>query len=110
MLTEMGGVLDKLAVDGEAVERNLRAGGGTQCAERIMMSLAGKLGRQAAHEILREHAGAGAGGFVAALKGDARVAGVLSGAELDALLDPATYVGLAPSIVEQVVAAFGQRA
>ena len=109
MLTEMAGVLGKLAVDEEAVARNLAAGGGTQCAERIMMALAGKLGRQAAHEILREHAGRGAGGFVAALKGDARVSAALSAAELDALLDPATYVGLAPAIVQQVVAAYGQK-
>jgi adenylosuccinate lyase len=107
MLTEMGGVLAKLAVDEGAVERNLQAGGGTQCAERVMMSLAGKLGRQEAHEILREHAGAGVGGFVAALKADARVASALSAQELEALLDPRTYIGLAPSIVEQVVAAYG---
>ena len=46
---------------------------------------------------------------MAALKGDARVSAALSAAELDALLDPATYVGLAPAIVEQVVAAYGQK-
>ena len=44
-----------------------------------------------------------------ALKGDARVAGALSAAELDALLDPATYIGLAPAIVQQVVEAFGAK-
>jgi len=105
MLSEMGGVLSKLAVDEESVRRNLNAGGGRQCAERVMMALAGKLGRQEAHEILREHAGGA--DFVAALKGDSRVAAALTSAELDALLDPATYVGLAPRIVEGVLKSHG---
>lgn len=105
MLTEMLGVLRKLTVDEAAVERNLRAGGGAQCAERVMMALAGKLGRQEAHEILRLHAGSG--DFVRALKADARVAAVLSTEALDALLEPATYVGLAPVITAAVVASHG---
>jgi adenylosuccinate lyase len=106
ILTEMGGVLGKLAVDEAAVAENLHAGGGRQCAERIMMALAGALGRQVAHEILKAHAGAP--DFVAALKGDARVTGALPGGKLDELLDPTTYVGLAPAVVSKVVAAFGR--
>jgi adenylosuccinate lyase len=105
ILSEMDGVLSKLHVDVESVDRNLRSGGGKQLAERIMMSLAGKLGRQAAHEILRVHASSD--DFVKALKGDARVAAALTEAELDALLDPTTYVGLAPAVVESVIAKFG---
>jgi adenylosuccinate lyase len=105
ILSEMDGVLSKLHVDVESVDRNLRSGGGKQLAERIMMSLAGKLGRQAAHEILRVHASSD--DFVKALMGDARVAAALTEAELDALLDPTTYVGLAPAVVESVIAKFG---
>jgi adenylosuccinate lyase len=71
-----------------------------------MLALAGTLGRQVAHEILKAHAGAP--DFVAALKGDTRVAGALPGAKLDELLDPTTYVGLAPLVVSKVVAAFGR--
>ena len=106
MLTEMAGVLTKLAVDEAAVARNLHAGGGRQCAERVMLALAGKLGRQAAHEILKQHAGAE--DFVAALKADARVAGAL-GDGIDALLDPETYVGLSEEIVRDVLAAFAPK-
>ena len=72
-----------------------------------MMALADKLGRQAAHEILRQHAAER--DFVGALKSDARISGVLSSAELDLLLDPSTYVGLAPTIVDAVVEKFGVR-
>ncbi len=107
ILTEMAAVLRKLAVDEEAVERNLRSGGGRNLSERIMMALASKLGRQTAHEILRTHAGSS--DFVAALKADASVASALSSAELDALLEPSTYVGLAPQIVEAVLSSHGKR-
>jgi adenylosuccinate lyase len=108
ILLEMSKVLAVLHVDEAAVDRNLRSGGGTQLAERIMMALAGKLGRQTAHEILRTHAGSE--DFVGALRGDARIRGALEESELDALLDPTTYIGLAPEVVDSVVAAFGVRA
>jgi len=100
--TEMAKVLAVVTVDEEAVRTNLHAGGGRQVAERIMIALTDKLGRQTAHEILRTHAAAD--DFVAALKGDAAVTGALTIAELDALLDPTTYIGLAPTIVDAVVA------
>lgn len=106
ILLEMAKVLAALHVDGDAVARNLAAGGGTQLAERIMMAIAGALGRQEAHEILRTHAGAA--DFVGALRADARIAAALPPGELDALLDPATYVGIAPAVVDRVVARFGE--
>lgn len=108
ILLEMTKVLAAVVVDEEMVAKNLHAGGGKQLAERIMMALAGKLGRQAAHEILRRHTSAD--DFVGALKGDDRIASVLSPAELDALLDPSTYIGLAPTIVDSVVARCGEGA
>lgn len=108
ILTEMHKILSVLNVDEEAVSRNLHSGGGKQVAERIMMALAHKLGRQTAHEILRVHASAE--DFVAALQGDERVASALSEEELLKLLDPTTYVGLAPSVVDSVVAKFGPAA
>lgn len=105
MLLEMQKVLAALSVDEAAVARNLHSGGGKQLAERIMMALAGKIGRQVAHELLRELASSAE--FVAALRADARVAAALSPAELDELLKPESYVGLCPSIVTEVVEAFG---
>ncbi len=105
ILTEMRSILAALVVDEAAVAANLHSGGGKQLAERIMMALAGKIGRQAAHEILRVHAAAP--DFVAALKGDGRVTEALPGGQLDALLDPATYIGIAPAVVDRVVREFG---
>ena len=105
ILLEMAKVLSVLHVDTDKVQANLMSGGGTQLAERIMMSLAGKLGRQTAHEILRQHTANA--DFVGALRADERVSSVLSPSELDSLLDPTTYTGLAPVIVERVVDKFG---
>lgn len=105
MLTEMAKILAVLHVDEPAVARNLAAGGGRQLAERIMMALASKTGRQEAHEILRTTAAAP--DFVAALRADARIAAAFSPADLDALLDPTTYIGSAPAAVDRIVAEFG---
>ena len=91
MLCEMAKILAALHVDAPAVARNLGAGGGRQLAERIMLALGAKAGRQVAHEVLRAHAAAP--DFVAALRGDARVTAAVTPAELDALLDPTTYIG-----------------
>lgn len=107
-LQEMKAILAVLTVDEAAVAANLHAGGGKQLAERVMMALAPALGRQAAHEILRTHAGAA--DFVAALKADERVVGALGAARLDELLNPETYIGLAPSIVDAVVRSHGMPA
>lgn len=105
ILLEMHKVLAVVTVDEEAVHRNLHAGGGRQLAERIMMALAGKLGRQAAHEILRKHTAAD--DFIGALKADERIAAALTPGELDDLLDPSTYIGLAPERVDAIVAECG---
>jgi hypothetical protein len=105
MQEEMAKILAALHVDAPAVARNLGAGGGRQLAERIMLALGAKAGRQVAHEVLRAHAAAP--DFVAALRGDARVAAAVTPAELDALLDPTTYIGSAPAAVDRIVAAYG---
>ena len=94
-----------LTVDVESVERNLQLMGGKQLSERIMIACAHKLGRQEAHEILRTYAGRS--DFVQALHSDARIASVMSKEELTSLLDPHTYIGLAPSIVTSIVAKYG---
>ena len=108
ILTEMVKILRVLHVDADSVRANLHAGGGAQVAERIMMALADRLGRQEAHEILRLHTSAPV--FVDAVRGDARITAVLGAARLDELLDPATYVGLAPEVVDDIVREFGVHA
>ena len=72
----MSQILSLLVVDTESVERNLRLLGGKQLSERIMIACAHKLGRQTAHEILRQYAPRP--DFVAALESDERIASAMS--------------------------------
>ena len=98
-------ILALLVVDTESVERNLRLLGGKQLSERIMIACAHKLGRQTAHEILRQYAPRP--DFVAALESDERIASAMTKEELQQLLNPHTYIGLAPQIVDKIVATYG---
>ena len=86
---------------------NLDLLGGFLLSERVMFVLSGKIGKQTAHELVYEVAMRGIDQgttFEQALTADAQVQGALSAQELRALLDPTTYVGLAPEIVDRVLA------
>ena len=98
-------ILSLLVVDAQSVERNLHLLGGKQLSERIMLACSHKLGRQAAHEILRQYAPRP--DFVSALESDERIASAMSKAELHDLLNPHSYIGLAPQIVDRIVATYG---
>src|SRR5215472_14121877 len=107
MLAQMRYVLGGLEVFPEKMRRNLDTLGGFLMSERVMFALADKVGKQSAHEIVYEVAMRGiAQGvpFERALMADAAVRDAIDPQDLAALLDPTTYVGLAPAIVERVVA------
>jgi adenylosuccinate lyase len=95
-----------LRVDVGRMTENLDRLGGLLLSEPIMLRLGGALGRNAAHDLVYEAAMAafeGRGRFRDLLLADARVAAALTAAELDRLLDPAAYTGLAGSFVDAVV-------
>jgi adenylosuccinate lyase len=101
-------VLAGLEVDAGRMRRNLDALGGFLLSERVMFALADKLGKQTAHEVVYDasmHGFAQGITFEQALMGNARVKQALGTEELKSLLDPTTYVGLAPAIVERTLAA-----
>jgi adenylosuccinate lyase len=107
ILAQMKDVLAGLEVNVGKMRRNLDALGGFLLSERVMFALADRLGKQSAHEVVYEASMRGyAQGmtFEQALMEHPRVEGALAAPELDALLDPTTYVGLAPAIVERVLA------
>jgi 3-carboxy-cis,cis-muconate cycloisomerase len=100
-------MVPELEVDAERMLRNLQSTQGLILAEAVSIELARRLGRDAAHHLveqgcrravqqglpLREVLGA-----------DPEVSEVLSPAELDRLLDPAHYLGLAEQWVARAVA------
>ncbi len=100
-------VLEHLVVKPERMRENLDLLGGLLLSERVMFFLAGKLGKQTAHEVVYEaamRAHEQGGTLEAALLRDPRVKGAATPAELAGLLDPTTYVGLAPELVDRALA------
>jgi adenylosuccinate lyase len=106
ILAQTKHILGRLEVHPERMRRNLDVLGGFLMSERVMFALADKIGKQSAHELVYEVAMRGVEQgvtFEQALAADAQIAGAI-GSELKALLDPTTYVGLAPAITERVLA------
>ncbi|MGV6476961.1 adenylosuccinate lyase [Azotobacter vinelandii] len=96
-----------LTVRGAHMEENLYRQRGLLLSEAVMMRLSDALGRQEAHEIVyricmevfeRE------GTLKEALLADPLVGDRLSPEEIDALLDPKAYTGLAGAFVDRVTA------
>jgi 3-carboxy-cis,cis-muconate cycloisomerase len=94
--------LGGLEVDAERMRANLDASGGLVLSERVAVALADRVGRSEAHELVAEAVGAPA--FREALLADPRAA--LSAEELDALLDPTTYLGSAGLFVDRALARY----
>jgi len=106
MLAQMKQILGRLEVHPERMRRNLDVLGGFLLSERIMFALADRIGKQSAHELVYEVAMRGITDgitFEQALLADGRVKEAI-GSELPRLLDPASYVGLAPAITARVLA------
>lgn len=107
MLAQSKYVLGGLVVRADNMRRNLDVLGGFLLSERVMFAIAEKVGKQTAHDLVYEASMRGIEGgmtFEKALFEDARVRAALTDAELRRVLDPTTYVGLAPEIVDRVLA------
>lgn len=107
LLANMHYVLSGLVVNVKAMRRNLDLLGGFLLSERVMFALSDKIGKQTAHELVYEasmHGLEHGMTFEQALMQNEQVRAALTPEELRKLLDPTTYVGLAPQIVDQVLA------
>lgn len=101
-------LLAGLTVRPERMAANLRAIGDLLLSEAVMLKAAEKLGRQTAHELVYRAAMRAYeqnSSLKAELLADPELAGLFTEAELERLLDPAGYLGLAPEIVAEVVGA-----
>ena len=98
--------LEGLELQPQNMRRNLDASGGLIVAEAVMMALGPKLGRQQAHDIVYDCCRRALGGetsFAGALAADTRVSAVLDRTQIDALVDPAAYLGAAPQMVRRLL-------
>ena len=94
-----------MTVDEERMRRNLAASNGQLFSERVMMALAGRVGRQTAHDVVYEASMAAfeAGEHLRdALARDPHVASHLTAAELDALFDLGEINQVAGVFVDRV--------
>ena len=98
LLAKLAHVLEGLEVDEEQMERNLAATGGAIMAEAVMMSLARTIGHEPAHEAVTaasRRAAATGCGLRDSLLDESELVAALAPAELEQLLDPSRYLGLA---------------
>jgi 3-carboxy-cis,cis-muconate cycloisomerase len=100
--------LGGLIVDERRMAENLDISRGLIVAEAVMMGLAGELGRQQAHDVVYDACRlANEKGLTLAdaLSADARVSSRIDRATIERLTRPANYLGLAPAMVDRVLAA-----
>lgn len=99
--------MEGLEVRPEAMAHNLSLTRGLIVAEAVMMGLAPRLGRQHAHDIVYaccRRALDGEHSFTDALLAEPDVAAVFQRAEIEALTDPANYLGAAPEMTRALLA------
>jgi 3-carboxy-cis,cis-muconate cycloisomerase len=106
LLDKLAGVLEGLVVSPERMLANLELTNGAIMAEAVMMALARSIGHEPAREAVTaasRRAAADGSGLREALLSTPSVAAVLAADELDQLLDPSRYLGLAADIAAQGV-------
>jgi 3-carboxy-cis,cis-muconate cycloisomerase len=105
-------VLDGLVVNEARMAANLDMLNGMVMSEAVMMGLAPHLGRNQAHDVVYEACARCADDKLTlreVLLADERISANLSPAQIDAMLDPARYLGSAPAMVDRVLALVRRR-
>lgn len=100
-------ILSGLYVDKEQMRKNLEMGGGLLMSEAVMMGLAPKIGKKKAHDLVYEIAGNAYEKSITlkeALNQDEKVGSLLTSSEIDDLLDPINYTGVASKMIDMVLA------
>ncbi len=100
-------MLGGLVVDEQAMARNLGLTRGLIVAEAVMMGLAPHIGRQEAHDLVYDACrivNENGGRLADVLNAMPEVSRRLDPALIERLTDPANYLGLAPQMVDRVLA------
>jgi 3-carboxy-cis,cis-muconate cycloisomerase len=100
--------LSGLIVDETRMAENLDISRGLIVAEAVMMGLAPQMGRQDAHDVVYDACRSASEKGITladALAADKRVSAHIDRAKIDRLTAPKNYLGLAPQMVDRVLAA-----
>jgi adenylosuccinate lyase len=108
-LSRLAGVIDKLVVYPQAMQRNLDRLGGLHNSQRVLLALTqAGVAREDAYAIVQRNAmkvWEKGGDFLAALKADKDVSSKLSAKELDAMFDLKSYLKQVDTIFARVFGA-----
>jgi len=107
LLTYAESLAKGLVIYPERMKKNLGILRGLMMSEKVMLELGHKVGKQTAHSIIREDSMKAIEedvDFKQVLLEDPRVNQYLSESDIDRMLDPVRYVGLAPQITKDAVA------
>lgn len=107
MLGDASRLLSRIRVDEARMAENLQRSQGWILTQRIVFAVQDELGREAAEHRLRDLAAAATGTGASlrdAIESDTELSALLSPEELEALLDPNTYLGLDAALVDAVIA------
>jgi 3-carboxy-cis,cis-muconate cycloisomerase len=105
-LSQTKSMMAGLQVHPKNMMRNLNLTKGLIVSEAVMMGLGPKLGRQSAHELVYTHchrASLEDRMLIDLLKEDKDISAALSDSELEHLCDPANYLGLSGTMVDNVL-------
>ncbi len=111
-LNHLREVMSGLSVDAARMRSNMDITRGLAMAEAVSLALAQDMGRAAAHEFVEEacHQAVESGRpLFEVLKSDPRMPEGFSASRLEALFDPAHYLGEASAFVDRVLAHHRQR-
>ncbi|MHA1228288.1 MAG: adenylosuccinate lyase [Candidatus Hodarchaeales archaeon] len=100
ILNELADIIKNIKLNHKKIKSNLFLLNGKQCAERLMIHLSDKIGRQKAHEIIRSLSTSE--DFVQAVN-NSEISEFLSEDELKDFLNPENYLGLSIQITERVI-------
>jgi adenylosuccinate lyase len=107
-LHRLAGVIEKLLVYPENMQRNLERLGGLIHSQRVLLALTQKgAAREEAYRLVQRHAmqaWQGKGRFEDLLKGDKRIGALISADELDALFEPGHHAAHVDAIFKRVFA------
>jgi 3-carboxy-cis,cis-muconate cycloisomerase len=106
-IAQTRGVVEGLQVDAAQMRANLDITHGTIVSEAVMMGLGPYLGRQRAHDLVYDicrEATTSRTSLVELLARNSEISKHLSRADLERMVDPAHYLGLAGEMVDRVLA------
>ncbi|MCE7741518.1 MAG: adenylosuccinate lyase [Candidatus Heimdallarchaeota archaeon] len=101
IILQMNKILTSLHLNKEKIRSNLYLREGAQCAENLMIKLTDKIGRQKAHDLLKNLANED--NFTEAVKQNDIISSHFNDEEIERILDPMNYLGLSKEIVQKLL-------